>query len=100
MEILKQLDNKELTLTLKGELNTATSPELDAAIEKDLKDNTSLIIDMAELTYLTSAGLRVLLVAQKLMNERKGQLLIRHCNDAIMEVFDITGFKNILTIEN
>lgn len=99
MEILKQLNNHELVLFLKGELNTSTAPDLDAVIAKELKNIDKLIIDMVDLVYLTSAGLRVLLVAQKVMSERKGQLIIRHVNNAIMEVFDITGFKNVLTIE-
>lgn len=100
MEILKQLNNKELTLVLKGELNTYTAPELDGVISTDLRNVNALIIDMTDLTYLTSAGLRTLLVAQKVMNEKKGELTIRHANSAIMEVFEITGFSNILTIEN
>ena len=99
MEILKQLNGNELVLVLKGELNTSTAPELDTVISKELKNIDKLIIDMADLSYLTSAGLRVLLVAQKVMNERKGQLIIRHVNDAIKEVFNITGFDNVLTIE-
>ena len=99
MEILKQVNDHELVLFLKGELNTSTAPELDSVVAKDLRNIDKLVVDMADLVYLTSAGLRVLLVAQKVMAERKGQLIIRHVNSAIMEVFDITGFKNVLTIE-
>ena len=100
MEIIKNLNNNELTLCLKGELNTYTSTDLDAVIQKDLKNVDSLIIDMKELSYLTSAGLRVLLVAQKIMNDKKGSLLVRHPNESIMEIFTITGFVNVLRIEN
>ena len=100
MEIIKQLNDKELTLVLKGELNTYTANDLDVVIQKDLKNVNSLIIDMSELSYLTSAGLRVLLVAQRIMNEKKGSLVVRHVNKSIMEVFEITGFANVLTIEN
>ena len=100
MEIIKQLNDKELTLVLKGELNTYTANDLDVVIQKDLKNINSLIIDMSELSYLTSAGLRVLLVAQRIMNEKKGSLVVRHVNKSIMEVFEITGFANVLTIEN
>ena len=100
MEILKQLNKQELTITLKGELNTSTSPELEEVIKNELSHVTSVIIDMKDLSYLTSAGLRVLLVAQKIMNDKKGQMIIRHVNDSIMDVFNITGFNNILTIEN
>ena len=100
MEILKQRNNKELTIILKGELNTVTSFDLDKVVAgDDLKNVQTLIFDMAELSYLTSAGLRVLLVAQRLMNDRKGKLIVRHVNEAIMEVFTITGFNNVLTIE-
>ena len=100
MEILKQLNKQELSITLKGELNTSTSPELEEVIKNELSHATSVIIDMKDLSYLTSAGLRVLLVAQKIMNDKKGQMIIRHVNDSIMDVFNITGFNNILTIEN
>ena len=99
MEIFKQQNGQELLLTLKGELNTTTSSQLEAVIKNDLKNISTLIIDMVELTYLTSAGLRVLLVAQKILNDKKGQMIIRHVNDSIMDVFVITGFDNILTIE-
>ena len=100
MEIIKQLNGNELVIFLKGELNTTTSPELDTIIQKDLRNIDKLIIDMLDLVYLTSAGLRVLLVAQKIMSERKGQLIIRHVNKEIAEVFNITGFNNVLTIES
>lgn len=99
MEILKQKNGNELVLFLKGELNTSTAPELDSVIGKELRNIDKLVIDMTDLVYLTSAGLRVLLVAQKVMSERKGELIIRHVNDPIMEVFDITGFNNVLNIE-
>ena len=99
MEIFKQQNGQELLLTLKGELNTTTSSQLEAVIKNDLKGIDTLVIDMADLTYLTSAGLRVLLVAQKILNDKKGQMIIRHVNDSIMDVFAITGFDNILTIE-
>ena len=99
MEIIKQLNGKELIIFLKGELNTTTSQDLDVIIQKDLRNIDKLIIDMLDLVYLTSAGLRVLLIAQKIMNDRKGQLIIRHVNNEITEVFSITGFNNVLTIE-
>ena len=99
MEIIKQLNGKELIIFLKGELKTTTSQDLDVIIQKDLRNIDKLIIDMLDLVYLTSAGLRVLLIAQKIMNDRKGQLIIRHVNNEITEVFSITGFNNVLTIE-
>ena len=100
MKITKQLNNKVLLILLEGELNTTTAPELEGVVKNDLLNVQSLIIDMEDLTYLTSAGLRVLLVASKIMNDKKGQMVIRHANESIMEVFNITGFDNILNIEN
>lgn len=99
MEIIKQLNNAELTLVLVGELNSYTAPELEAVIKNDLASVKSLIIDFEKLEYLSSAGLRVLLVAQKLMN-KQGSMTLRHVNSSVMEIFTITGFSNILNIEN
>lgn len=98
MKIIKELNNKELTIKLVGELNTNTAPELESVIKDDLKDIESLIFDFQELEYLSSAGLRILLVAQKVMN-KEGKMTLRHVNQAVMEVLDITGFVNILDIE-
>lgn len=99
MNIIKQLNDKELTLKLEGELNTVTAPELENVIKNDLNNVTSLIFDFKKLEYLSSAGLRVLLVAQKIMN-KQGKMKLLFVNDAVMEVFTITGFVNILDIEN
>ena len=98
MKIIKELNNKELTIKLVGELNTNTAPELESVIKDDLKDIESLIFDFQELEYLSSAGLRILLVAQKVMN-KEGKMTLRHVNQAVMEVLDITGFVNISNIE-
>lgn len=99
MEIIKQLNGNELTIFLKGELNTATAPQLDDEISTSLKNVKKLIIDMADLSYLSSAGLRVLLVALKIM-QKQGEMIVRHVNNSIMDIFAITGFDNVLTIEN
>ena len=99
MEILKTLNNSELTLKLVGELNSFTSPELEQVIKNDLNGVQTLVFDFEKLEYLSSAGLRVLLVAQKIMN-KQGQMTIRHANKAIKEIFDITGFASILNIED
>ena len=99
MEIIKKLNNEELLITLKGELNTTTAPELEKVIDSELKGVTTLIFEFADLRYLSSAGLRVLLVAQKIMN-KQGKMIVRHPNEDVMDVFDITGFVNVLTIEN
>ena len=97
MEIIKKLNNEELLITLKGELNTTTAPELEKVIDTDLKGVTTLIFEFADLRYLSSAGLRVLLVAQKIMN-KQGKMIVRHPNEDVMDVFDITGFINVLTM--
>lgn len=99
MKITKQLNNKELTLQLEGELNTVTAPEFEEVIKNELNNVDSLIIDLAKLSYLSSAGLRALLVAQKVM-VKKGGMIVRHPNKEVMEIFALTGFSNILDIED
>lgn len=98
MEIMKFLNNQELVLNLSGRLDTTTAPELEAALKESLAGVTALILDFAELNYISSAGLRVLLSAQKTMN-KQGSMTLKHVNEDIQEVFDITGFSDILTIE-
>ena len=98
MTIDKQLNGSELTLTLNGRLDTTTAPELENAIKENIAGVTNLVMDFAELEYLSSAGLRVILSAQKTMN-KQGEMVIRNVNETINEVFEITGFIDILTIE-
>lgn len=98
MTIDKQINGSELTLTLNGRLDTTTAPELEAVIKDSIAGITNLIMDFAELEYLSSAGLRVILSAQKTMN-KQGEMVIRNVNETINEVFEITGFIDILTIE-
>lgn len=86
------------TLLLDGRLDTVTAPQLEAEIEKILPGTTTLVLDMEKLEYISSAGLRVILKAQKAMNA-KGNMKLVHVGESIMEVFDITGFCDILTIE-
>ena len=98
MTIDKQLNGSELTIALTGRLDTTTAPELENAIKENIADITNLVMDFAELEYLSSAGLRVILSAQKTMN-KQGEMVIRNVNETINEVFEITGFIDILTIE-
>ena len=98
MTIDKQLNGSELTLALNGRLDTTTAPELENAIKENIAGVTNLVMDFAELEYLSSAGLRVILSAQKTMN-KQGEMVIRNVNETINEVFEITGFIDILTIE-
>ena len=98
MEILLKRNKKELTISLEGELNSLTAPELDKVIGSSLNDVTSLIFDLEKLTYLSSAGLRVLLIAQKIML-KQGKMLIKNVNKDVNDIFEITGFSTILDIE-
>ena len=98
MNILKNVEGKTLTISLEGRLDTTTAPELESVIRSSLDNVTELILDLSNLDYLSSAGLRVLLLAQKQMN-RKGKMVVRHVCETVMEVFNMTGFSDILTIE-
>lgn len=98
MKIVKQSMGSALTIALIGRLDTTTSPELEKEIKSDISQVTELFFDFTELEYISSAGLRVLLTAQKIMN-KQGRMVIRHVNEAVLEVFDVTGFSDILTIE-
>lgn len=97
MTIKKTLENKKLTVELGGRLDTATAPKLDEELNESLNGVAELVLDMAELVYLSSAGLRSILAAQKRMN-RQGSMVVRSVCPAIMEVFEMTGFVDILTI--
>ena len=98
MNITKQADGTTLTLALEGRLDTTTSPQLEAELSASLDGVKQLTLDLQQLAYLSSAGLRVILGAQKRMN-KQGQMIVRHVNETIMEVFEVTGFVDILTIE-
>lgn len=98
MTITKKQDGSTLELALAGRLDTNTAPVLENCIKTDTVDSTLLIMDFAELEYVSSAGLRVLLSAQKLM-KNKGKMILRNVCEDIMDVFEITGFADILTIE-
>ena len=95
MTITKHAEGKKLTIALEGRLDTATAPELEAELNASLDGVTDLVLDMEQ---LSSAGLRVVLAAQKRMN-RQGHMTVAHVCDAIMEVFEITGFVDILDIK-
>ena len=98
MTIEKNLNGNSLTLNLAGRLDTTTAPELEAVVDNSLAGVQELVLDMEKLEYISSAGLRVILKSQKMMNAQ-GSMKLIHVNDTIMEVFDITGFVDILTIE-
>ena len=98
LNIEKRENASELIVALAGRLDTTTAPELETELKASLDGVTALIFDMAALGYISSAGLRVLLSAQKLMN-KQGEMKVLHVNDTIMEIFEVTGFSDILTIE-
>lgn len=98
MTIEKKSNGSELTIALGGRLDTTTAPQLETEIRDSVAGVTSLILDMEKLDYLSSAGLRVLLTAQKTMT-KQGEMKVIHVNETIMEIFEITGFADILTIE-
>ena len=98
LEFEKTYDDSVLTVALDGKLDTATTPELTAALEEDEEKAGKIIFDMAKLKYISSAGLRVLLSAQKTMN-KQGSMVVKNVSEEIMEVFEVTGFSDILTIE-
>lgn len=98
MTIEKKIENGNVTLMISGRLDTTTAPELEKTLDSVLDGTKELVFDMAGLEYISSAGLRVILKAQKTMNAQ-GSMKLTGVNDSIMEVFDITGFLDILTIE-
>ena len=98
MTINKKVQGGELELELVGRLDTTTAPQLETELKRSIDGVTELALDFAGLEYLSSAGLRVLLAAQKVMN-KQGKMVIRNVNETVMEVFEITGFADILTIE-
>ena len=98
MTIEKKLSTESVTLKISGRLDTQTAPELEKEIDATIPGIKELILDMVDLEYVSSAGLRVILKAQKAMNAQ-GTMKLTGVNESIMEVFDITGFLDILTIE-
>ena len=98
MTINKTTEDSKLTIALEGRLDTVTAPELEAALKDSLSGVTDLVFDLSALEYISSAGLRVLLSAQKTMN-KQGSMVVRGANEDLMEIFDVTGFVDILNIE-
>lgn len=98
MTIQKTKKGTSLTLAIEGRLDTTTAPKLDDELRESMDGVDSLVLDFASLQYVSSAGLRVLLSAQKVMN-RQGSMVIKNVNEDVMDVFEVTGFVDILTIE-
>ena len=98
MQINKTTESDKLTISLEGRLDTLTAPQLDAEIQGKLDGVKSLVFDFKKLDYISSAGLRILLMAQKIMN-KQGSMVVKNASAEIKEIFEVTGFCDILTIE-
>ena len=98
LDIRKNIEGSKLEFVLDGRLDTITAPQLEEEVKASIDGITELVFDFTGLTYVSSAGLRVLLSAQKTMNE-KGSMVVRNVSEEIQEIFDVTGFSDILTIE-
>ena len=98
LSINKKANGSALGIELEGRLDTTTAPQLEEAISGALDGIQSLTFDMSKLEYISSAGLRVLLSAQKTMN-KQGNMVVTNVSEEIQEIFDVTGFSDILTIQ-
>lgn len=98
MEIKKTLEGEKLTVAISGRLDTTTAPELEEALKESMDGISELVIGFTETEYISSAGLRVLLSAEKTMN-KQGSMIVTGVNDVIMEIFEVTGFVDILDIQ-
>ena len=98
LNISKTIDGENVRFALEGDLDTVTSSGFEAELKDSLGGATALTLDLEKLEYISSAGLRVLLVAQKIMNQQ-GEMKVVHVNETIMEIFEVTGFSDILNIE-
>ena len=98
MTINKLQEGNTLIIALEGRLDTMTSPELEKELKESMDGTESLVLDFGKLDYISSAGLRVLLSAHKQM-KNKGGLTVKNVNEVVQEIFDVTGFADILTIE-
>ena len=97
MTINKTRSGNSLTVAIEGRLDTTTAPQLEAELKSSLDGITELTMDLSTLEYISSAGLRVLLSAQKIMN-KQGEMKVAGANETVMEVFEVTGFSDILNI--
>ena len=98
LNIEKKSEGTNLNIALEGRLDTTTAPQLEAELKSDLPGVTNLVMDFEKLEYISSAGLRVLLSTQKIMN-KQGEMKLIHVSDVINEIFEVTGFSDILNIE-
>ena len=97
LDIRKEMNGGELFIALEGKLDTVTAPELEKELKESIASADRLVWDLKKLEYISSAGLRVLLSDQKIMN-RKGDMIVKDPSEEVMEIFEVTGFSDILTI--
>jgi anti-sigma B factor antagonist len=98
MNIVKNRDGNKLNVIIDGKLDTASAPQLEALVNNELEGVEILVLDLAKLKYTSSAGLRTILLAQKTMN-KQGKMILKHVGDDVLDVFDMTGLTDLLTIE-
>ena len=98
LNISKNVEGSKISVALEGRLDTVTAPQLEEELKSSLEGKTDLIIDAAKLEYISSAGLRVLLSAQKTMS-KQGSMVVKNVSEEVNEIFEVTGFSDILTIE-
>lgn len=99
MNITKKEQGQDIELHLEGRLDTTTAPDFQQTLIAQIQSNKNIILDFGQLDYVSSAGLRALLVGQKAVGKLGRSMLLRHVSQEIMEVFNMTGFSDILTIE-
>lgn len=99
MDIIKNFEDGILSLNLIGRLDTTTAPLLEDEVKELTEDVKELVFDLDKLDYISSAGLRVFLSAQKIINSFENKMLVKNVKDEVLEVFEITGFTDILNIE-
>ncbi|MCR5200136.1 MAG: STAS domain-containing protein [Saccharofermentans sp.] len=98
LNIEKKVQGRNLNIALEGRLDTTTAPDLEAIVRGELDGAEQLTFDFAKLEYISSAGLRILLAAQKIMN-KQGKMVVKNVSEEVKEIFEVTGFSDILTIE-
>ena len=99
MEITKTTDGSKLTVAITGRIDTQTAPQLEASLKESVENVTDLVLDFAEVVYISSAGLRTVVTAQNWMDQKKGTMVIKNVGKNIMSIFKVTGFDSFLTIE-
>ena len=99
LTITKKNEQEKLIVTASGRIDTSTSPQLDTEVKNSLDGITELILDFEKVSYISSSGLRILLSLHKIMDSKEGRLVIRKPTEMVLEVFDVTGFADVLNIE-